>query len=128
MINLNKILLLLIVVTTSHIGLSQTAIAEEMACTMALNGPCTRDINPCGNPSMCVCPEGYDYNAAMGQCVIDDISKASHSMPPIQGSCVIPPSGMCTLDINPCGHPSMCQCPEGSRYNATVGQCIKELN
>lgn len=34
------------------------------------------------------------------------------------------PSGICTMDINPCGNSSICTCDEGYRYDAKVGYCI----
>jgi len=128
MLNLNKVLTILTLVSALNIGLSQTAVAEEMACSIAPNGPCTMDINVCGNASICTCPNGYSYNAAIAQCVIEDIAEAtSASTIAIEGSCVGTQPVPCTRDINRCGHPSRCMCPEGLTYNPVVGKCLKDL-
>ncbi len=126
MLNLNKVLTILTLAGALNIGLSQTAVAEEMACLIAPDGICTMDINACGNASICTCPKGYSYNAAIAQCVIDDIASATSTSEAVEGSCVTAP-GACTRDINPCGHPSRCACSKGFAYNPAVGKCLKDL-
>ena len=127
MLNWNKILTVLTLVGVLNIGFSQTAVAEDMACTIAPNGICTMDINACGNASICTCPNGYHYNAAIGQCVIEDIASATKTSEAVEGSCVATQPAPCTRDINPCGYPSHCQCSEGTSYNPAVGKCLKDL-
>ncbi len=42
-------------------------------------------------------------------------------------ACVIGPPGICTMDLNPCGHPSSCQCPVGYAYHPAAGKCLLQL-
>ncbi len=37
---------------------------------------------------------------------------------------VIAPSGICTMDINSCGHASICGCEGGYTYSPSVGMCL----
>jgi len=88
---------------------------------------CTRDINPCGNPSICMCPEGYSYNASVGACLVEDLYLADGPGAPVESKCAFPPQGICTQDINVCGQASICQCPEGTQYSPVIGECIIDL-
>ncbi len=99
---------------------------------------CTRDINECGNPSSCTCPDGYEYNAAIGECLFmlgaEAGSDAAADEQPLTASgnesiehCVVEPEGICTRDINECGNPSSCSCPSGYEYNAAAGQCLLQI-
>ncbi|NEO92416.1 MAG: hypothetical protein F6K56_20150 [Moorea sp. SIO3G5] len=56
---------------------SPAAIAQEMPAVISPDGICTRDYNPCGNSSICACPDGYEYDANVGYCLIDDIYQAT---------------------------------------------------
>lgn len=89
--------------------------------------PCTRDLNPCGNPSVCSCPDGYTYNQSVGECLIEDISLADGPGKPVENKCVFPPKSVCTQDINVCGNPSICACPQGKEYNNVIGSCVIQL-
>ena len=42
-------------------------------------------------------------------------------------SCAISPTGVCTRDINPCGHPSQCNCSSSYAYNQSLGLCVLDL-
>ncbi|ETW97319.1 hypothetical protein [Candidatus Entotheonella palauensis] len=44
-----------------------------------------------------------------------------------QAKCALPPSGVCTDDINPCGNASACECPTGYSYDPAAGQCLLNL-
>ena len=90
-----------------------------------INVPCTRDLNPCGNPSQCLCPGGYSYDASIGACLIDDISLAEPAY--FEGNqCTFDPD-ITTRDINPAGYPSMGACEGGSEYNPLIGKCVVQL-
>ncbi len=39
---------------------------------------------------------------------------------------VVKPEGICTRDYNQCANPSICSCPDGYKYNASVGYCLIE--
>jgi hypothetical protein len=123
---LNKVLGVVAVIGMLSLGVPQGANAGS-ACVMAPNGLCTRDINPCGNAGICKCPAGYVYDQAVGLCIIDDMSKASEPGASIESKCAVNPNGICTMDINRCGNPSICQCPDGHIYNPVVGKCIVDL-
>lgn len=97
------------------------------ACVQDPTGICTRDINPCGNPSVCGCSEGYTYNASIGKCLIDDIGLANDAGVEVKSRCALEPKGICTQDINQCGHASICQCPDNTTYSPVIGQCVKKL-
>lgn len=109
-------------------------------CSLAPTGACTRDLNQCGNPSVCQCPAGYTYDPVIGQCLHDvartDTASSHHptdrkaAMALTQElvyahACVLEPQGICTRDRNQCGNPSICQCPHGYTYNPVVGACVK---
>ncbi|MEE2692642.1 MAG: hypothetical protein VX640_13990 [Pseudomonadota bacterium] len=49
------------------------------------------------------------------------------SAPP---ACVmdVPSGAICTMDINACGHASVCNCGEGYAYNAALGKCLLMLD
>lgn len=106
---------------------------QTLQCT-AEPGQCTRDINECGHASHCTCPEGYSYNGAVAECLYDfgaavnDEQSTSNSFEsPDDNStqqCVLPPGDTCTRDINECGNPSQCSCPDGYEYNAAINKCL----
>jgi len=89
--------------------------------------PCTRDLNPCGNPSQCICPEGYSYDASVGACLVEDLYLAGGPGAPIESKCTFPSKGPCTADINVCGQASICACPGGTTYSPVIGQCVIPL-
>lgn len=101
-------------------------VVHSAECIIAPTGVCTMDINLCGNPSVCQCPEGYTYNAATSQCNIADLSHGQANELTSPALCSAQP-GVCTRDINQCGNPSTCQCEEGFSYNAVTGMCDKVL-
>lgn len=41
----------------------------ESKCALKPQSFCTRDMNPAGNPSICGCPDGTDYNDVLGKCL-----------------------------------------------------------
>ena len=108
---------------------SNTAIAQTIGPCVVQAGPlCTKDINLCGNPSFCECPKGYSYNKSVGKCLIRNISQADGpGEQPVRSKCAFKPTSICTLDINVCGHPSICACPEGTKYNPRIGSCVIPL-
>ncbi|NEO35362.1 MAG: hypothetical protein F6J90_03190 [Moorea sp. SIOASIH] len=111
---------------------SPAAIAQEMPAVIAPDSICTQDYNPCGNSSICACPDGYEYDANVGYCLIDDIYQATSrgfDAISVKSSCSIQaiPLGPCTKDINPLGYPSACLCPAISEYNQLFGQCVLPL-
>lgn len=103
---------------------------EVMQCVVEPD-ICTRDINECGNPSSCTCPDGFYYSPAMGECLydLDGADAAAAAADEAAGDddaeqCVLEPDGICTRDINECGNPSSCTCPEGYAYNASAYKCL----
>ena len=109
---------------------SNTAIAQTIGpCVVEAGSICTRDINECGNPSICECLDGYSYNAAINKCLIESISLADGSGIPVEASkCALEPDSICTLDINACAHSSICACPDGTTYSPVVGLCLTDIN
>ena len=105
---------------------SNTAIAQTIGPCVVEAGPlCTRDINACGNASLCECPKGYAYKPSIGKCLIRNISLADGpGDQPVRSKCAFEPNSICTLDINQCGHPSLCACPDGTTYSPVIGQCV----
>ncbi|NET82251.1 MAG: hypothetical protein F6J94_09980 [Moorea sp. SIO1F2] len=122
-----KVLCALLVAAQLFLTSAPPAIAQPIGpCVLDpadIGVPCTRDINPCGNPSICLCPDGYSYDQSVGKCMIKDISMAGGPGKPVDSKCAIPPQGICTRDINACGYPSICQCPGGTEYSALTGSC-----
>lgn len=113
---------------------SPAAMAQnDMPAVIAPESICTRDYNPCGNASICACPDGYEYNASVGLCSIEDINDATSrglDNISVKSSCSINALVLpvpCTRDINPLGYPSRCQCPGESEYNELFGQCVLPL-
>ncbi len=108
---------------------SPAAIAQPIGPCVADTStvPCTRDINPCGNPSQCLCPPEYSYDASVGACLVDNIDLADGPGKPVESKCTFPSKGPCTLDINVCGHSSICSCPEGTQYSPLIGSCVIPL-
>lgn len=90
---------------------------------------CTADVNACGKSSLCDCPAGYAYNAALGQCLlnIDGVGVAT-PVSLADSDCAKAPADLCTRDINVCGQPSNCGCDEGFAWNAVAGKCLKDLS
>lgn len=131
-----RILCAFVVSLQFFLMVSPTAMAQEMPAVMPPEGPCTLDINPCGNPSMCACPDGYEYNASVKLCSIENISQATDpGLEPrfVESSCsiqafLLPIPIACTRDINPLGYPSHCACPSGTRYNELFAHCVIPLS
>lgn len=103
--------------------------APECVIDPAPDAACAIDVNPCGNASICGCPDGYNYDAALGKCILEigDVGNATF-VPVEDGECVRPASGVCTRDINACGQPSICGCEEDFVWNSAVGKCIRDLH
>ncbi len=106
---------------------------KDLQCVVPPSGVCTQDINRCGHSSVCVCPNGYTYNAAVGHCLFAfgkpaEEKEASHDSADAEetskSECVVKPDGICTRDINKCGHSSSCECPKSYEYNAAIGMCL----
>lgn len=113
---------------------SPAAMAQnDMPAVIAPESICTMDYNPCANASMCICPDGYEYDASVGYCLIeriDDATSRGFDERSVKSSCSIQASALpipCTRDRNPLGYPSMCQCPGQSEYNELFGQCVLPL-
>ncbi|MDJ0702381.1 MAG: hypothetical protein QNJ46_03795 [Leptolyngbyaceae cyanobacterium MO_188.B28] len=113
---------------------SPTAMAQEDVPAVKIpEDICTLDLNPCGNSSICNCPDGYGYDANVGFCLIDDIDQATSrgfDDRSVKSSCSFqaqPLPTICTKDINPLGYPSSCACPGNSEYNELFGQCVLQL-
>ena len=101
----------------------------EMKCIVAPTSACTRDINVCGNSSKCQCQKDFAYNPTTGTCDLVFPSTQSTEVATASGAssykplCSFAPPNICTLDINPCGNPSMCICPLYYVYNPATGKC-----
>ncbi|EGJ28544.1 hypothetical protein LYNGBM3L_71650 [Moorena producens 3L] len=113
---------------------SPAAMAQgDMPAVLSADGICTRDYNPCGNASICVCPDGYEYDSSVGLCLIEDINNATSrglDSISVKSSCSIqvqPLPATCTRDTNALGYPSKCLCPGISEYNQLFGQCVIPL-
>lgn len=39
----------------------------------------------------------------------------------------VPPDAICTMDINACGHASICNCGDGYVYDAALGKCMLDI-
>ena len=48
---------------------SMEPVASDAGCVLEPTDICTTDINLCGHASICQCPNGYAYSAALGQCL-----------------------------------------------------------
>ncbi len=104
---------------------SAPAMAHDIPAVVAPTGICTSDINACGFASICQCDPGYSYSAAAGHCLIDVLQFASTPGAPVTpGACAAEPTGICTRDINPAGHPSVCSCDEAQVYSPVTGLCM----
>ena len=106
---------------------SPVAMAQDLPAVVTPDGACTRDYNPCGNPSACMCPDEYEYDSTVGYCLIDDIDDATTRGPAVRSICSIQAEFLpttCTRDINPVGYPSKCLCPGTTYYNDLIGQCV----
>ncbi len=123
----------LTVLTIWTLFFAPVAMAQNMPAVVTPEGFCTRDYNPCANPSVCSCPDGYQYNASVGYCLIENINNATSpglDVRSVKSSCSIqaqPLPTACTRDINPVGYPSMCACPGSTEYNQLFGQCVIPL-
>lgn len=109
---------------------------SSATCELQPSGVCTRDLNACQNASICECPAGYAYSPATGSCLFNFWATAAEAALQLSSSlepaasdsvCVLEPAGICTTDLNLCGHASLCQCPDGYTYSAALGQCLKTL-
>lgn len=103
-----------------------------LACVKDLppDAICTMDINICGNASGCNCGDGHVYNAALGKCLLDLDSFGGGEAVRVavdESDCAKAATGACTRDINVCGHPSRCACPEGFVWNSVAGMCLRDL-
>ena len=106
---------------------SPAAIAQGGQAVVSPSGICTKDVNTCGNPSSCSCPDGYDYDSTVGYCLIDDIDDATSRGVPVRSICSIQAQLLptaCTDDKNQLGYPSKCLCPGTTYYNQLMGQCV----
>ncbi len=120
---------------SNHCGCGCLEAKGNSKCALAPTGICTKDINACGHASACQCPAGYTYDAAAGQCLLNLAGGASESgssparkqITTSASKCVVPPTGVCTDDINQCGNPSVCQCAKGFHYSPALGSCLKDL-
>ena len=135
-------------------GMDANDLAEEnlIACAAAAIpagvGKCSRDINDCGHPSLCQCPDGYRYDARLGPlagCLLNLEAQEGEAV--MAGSaaailaetelrtiredgavCIKPvKDAPCSADLNMCGHSSSCVCPEGYEYDARVSLCLEVL-
>lgn len=85
---------------------------------------CTRDANDYGNPSICGCPDGYEYDQAIFRCSIEDINLVTEpGDQPVASDFFTDPS-IVTKDINPAGYPSAGLCEFYSDYNPLIGKCV----
>ncbi|MBB5518681.1 hypothetical protein [Amphiplicatus metriothermophilus] len=91
---------------------------------------CTMDINACGFSSVCQCGEGYVYDAALGKCLLDleGFQGEAVRVAVDETDCAQAAAGACTRDINACGHPSRCDCPDGFVWNAVAGLCLRDMS
>lgn len=90
---------------------------------------CTMDVNACGQASVCGCPDGYSYDAALGKCLLNLEGVSEATFVSVDDSeCVRPATDACTRDINACGQPSSCSCDEGFVWNDVVGKCLRDLS
>ncbi|MDE1464679.1 hypothetical protein [Spartinivicinus poritis] len=103
---------------------------ENIAAVVKPKGICTLDYNQCGNSSICTCPDGYNYEAAIGYCIISDTNNATVAgidKRAVRSACSIMTSSVgaaCTRDINRFGNPSVCNCPGSTEYNEVLGHCV----
>mmetsp|Transcript_37772 Transcript_37772/g.106747 ORF Transcript_37772/g.106747 Transcript_37772/m.106747 type:complete len:155 (-) Transcript_37772:358-822(-) len=114
-------------------------------CATGVEGahPCTSDLNPCGFPSSCQCPEGYQYDQRLGPvagCLKTGVF-AGRTFEPLMlddstvnsMECALPIGGddginaACSRDVTACGYASVCACPEGYDYSREAKMCLKEL-
>ena len=51
-------------------GFDNRSVASSCSINALSLVPCTKDQNPLGYPSSCLCPPGTEYNGLFGQCVI----------------------------------------------------------
>ena len=104
---------------------------RSLACVIDPPGICTKDINPCGHPSSCVCPVEYVYDPAAGKCLLD--LSTERSAVPIDiatDECVREPpdDAVCTKDINDCGNATHCDCTAGFTWNPAADKCLRNLD
>jgi len=129
-----KVLTAFLLAVQLFLMVSPAAMAQDMPAVILPDGPCTLDYNPCGNGSICGCPDGYEYDASVGYCLIDDINDATSrgfDDRSLKSSCSINARLLptpCTRDQNQLGYPSMCKCPGYSEYNELFGQCVIPLS
>jgi len=126
---------------------------EKLVCAAAAIpvgvARCSRDVNDCGHPSICQCPNGYRYDARLGPragCLLENLEAqegeavmsgtAAAIMAetelrnlPLDGSVCIKhvKNAPCSTDLNMCSHSSSCMCPDGYEYDARVSLCLEVL-
>ncbi|MES0489283.1 MAG: hypothetical protein ABUK01_04775 [Leptospirales bacterium] len=100
---------------------------QKLTCVVKpdADGVCTEDINSCGVASVCQCPVDYEYSAETGKCIVFDIAMGEPGGTTVESECSTLPEGTCTKDINECGHPTSCECGDGAKYEARIGQCVR---
>mmetsp|Transcript_18820 Transcript_18820/g.52481 ORF Transcript_18820/g.52481 Transcript_18820/m.52481 type:complete len:154 (-) Transcript_18820:144-605(-) len=99
-------------------------------------GICTADLNPCGFPSFCTCPDGYEYDQRLGPkegCLKTGVfsSVTFETMkgePTDRTECALQvgTAAACTYDLTPCGYSSNCQCPQGYEYSPLAVKCLRK--
>ncbi|NEO40263.1 MAG: hypothetical protein F6J90_29525 [Moorea sp. SIOASIH] len=58
-----KVLCALLVAAQLFLSSAPPAIAQGIGpCVVSPPSICTRDLNPCGNPGFCQCPDGYSFD------------------------------------------------------------------
>ena len=120
---------------SNHCGCGCLQTIKDTKCVAPPGGICTEDINECGHASACQCPSGYSYEAAVGQCLLNiagatsesDTGQAMKKGRKSRSKCVVPPTGVCTKDLNQCGNASVCQCSKGFQYSPALGACVKDI-
>jgi hypothetical protein len=126
-----KVLTAFLLAVQLFLMVSPAAMAQDdMPAVKVPESICTMDYNQCGNASICSCPDGYEYDASVGLCSIEDINDATSrglDNISVKSSCSINALALylpCTKDSNQLGYPSICKCPPPSEYNELFGQCV----
>ena len=132
-----KVICTFLIAVQMYVMVSPAAMAQEDVPAVIKVGPtaiCTADINPCNNPSICTCPDGYEYNPSIKVCSIENIgdatsrgleSRAIESSWSIQA--LLLPLPCLALPPNQLGYPVSCACPEGTEYDQRIAHCTIPL-